>query len=486
MVDYYIDLTNGSDSRTGLKIGNFTVDTAVSTTIFVDASLTGADDYINGSYFYNVTRAAGSLITDFVALTDTCTLTTAIPGMANGDTYYILDSWLTLGKYTSITARTAGDIAYVRAGGTQTLNSANLDFDESGTQAAQISIMGCDAVTNDPWVDASNVYPILSFGDAAYQVLLDTGYWIIKRLAIQDSSKTTNGTINVNGTGNQISYCNVTDNSGTAATGLHINLTGNGWCFVDNCVFNDNKNKNINIAAGNAVIRSCTFDGGAETTDYGIYVAASPKTYVLDSTFGSTTAHDTDDINVSAGIVYCRNCTFNKTTLTCSTFNSEIHSEDDDSTFGNQISYYATGTVTKSSTARDGGATSSAQLMPSASCGAIYPLCISNLSPLCPDFAIYNTSTSSVNVDIYIRADSAWGTYPTAAQLYTEASYLSNAASAARSTVVSTDLLTDGTTWVRFRCIMTPARAGWIYMKVYLKLYAATEGILVDILPVVS
>ena len=482
--NYYIDLTNGNDARTGLKIGNSTIDSTADTTHFVDDLLTGADDYINGSYFYNVTRSLGSLITDFVALTDTVTLTTAIAGMTAGDTYYILDSWLTLGKYTSTTVRTAGDIAYVRAGGTQTSSGANLEFDEDGTQAAIISIIGCDATVNDPWVDASNTYPILSFGDAAYQVNLDQGYWLIKRMTFKDSTKTATGTVYVNGAGCQISYCNITDNAGTAAIGLYcIPIT---FTNINNCTFDNNKNKNIGYAGdGTLIISNCTFNGGGETTDYGIY-AQFGTIFVSDSTFGSTSAHDTQDIYISAGRVYCRNCTFNKTTLLVNTIIDEIHSEDDDGTFGNQVSYYFTGTVTKSATARSGGATSSAQMMPTANCGAIFPLCINNLSPLCPDFSIYNTSTSPLNVDIYIRADSAWGTYPTAAQLYTEASYLNNAASASRATVVSTEVLTDGTTWVRFRCTMTPARAGFIYMKVYLKLYAATEGVLVDIRPVVS
>ena len=204
--NYYIDFTNGNDARTGLKIGNFIIDSTADTTHFVDASLTGANDYINGSYVWNVTRAAGSIIDDFDATSDTVTLHTAITGLHADDVYYILDSWLTLGQYTSVTARTAGDIAYVRAATTQTLNSANIEFDESGTQAAVISIIGCDAVTNDPWVDASNTYPILSFGDAAYQVNLDTNYWVIKRLTISDSTKTSSGIIIEGGYLNTISY----------------------------------------------------------------------------------------------------------------------------------------------------------------------------------------------------------------------------------------------------------------------------------------
>jgi hypothetical protein len=126
-------------------------------------------------------------------------------------------------------------------------------------------------------------------------------------------------------------------------------------------------------------------------------------------------------------------------------------------------------------------------MMPTAGCNAIFPLTINGvLSNIIPDFAIYNTSTSEVTITVYIRATEAWATYPTTAQLYLEASYLSNAASAARTTVVSDEVLSDGSTWVGFQCTFTPARAGWIYLKLYLALYESGKGILVDIKPIIS
>jgi hypothetical protein len=487
--NYYIDLTNGNDARTGLKIGNSTIDSTADTTHFVDDALTGADDYINGSYFYNVTRSLGSLISDFVALTDTVTLTDAIAGMTAGDTYYILDSWLTLQQYTTTTARTAGDIAYVRANTIQTA-VADIVFDEDGTAVAPISIIGCDAVTNDPWQDASNVLPIITFGDAAYYMYLAADdYWTITRLHIKESSKSDSGLLQINGClGIVINNCTFTDHSN--ANGMGARVMNISRVTFNGCTFKDNLKQNLHIVNQQVIcnVYNCTFDGGVTTTDYGIVCEAAPFVFIEGCTFGSTTAHDTQDIYVlNCASIYTRNCTFNKATLSCAVQKGYIHSEDDDGTFGNQVNYYHNGTVIKSSTVRDGGATSSAQLLPTSVCSIEYPLTINGfVSRVVPDIAIYNTSTSEVNVDIYIRADSAWGTYPTAAQLYTEASYLSNAASATRSTVVSDEVLADDTTWVAFRTTMTPARAGWIYIKVYLGLYTATEGILVDIKPVVS
>jgi hypothetical protein len=53
------------------------------------AKLVQTDDFWNGHYFYNVTRDAVRLITDFVAANDEATLEYAITGQVSGDTYEI-------------------------------------------------------------------------------------------------------------------------------------------------------------------------------------------------------------------------------------------------------------------------------------------------------------------------------------------------------------------------------------------------------------
>jgi hypothetical protein len=481
--NYYIDFTNGLDTNTGLKYDSYVVDSTADTTHFIDATLHGICTI--GNYVW-VNGRSGSLVSAFNDTTHEVTLATAIAGLTAADTFTIIVPWKTLSQYTSVTARTAGDVAYVRANLTETINNANVEFDESGTQAAIISIIGCDAVTNDPWHDASNTYPIRSFGDAAYQVNLDMSYWLIKRLIIQDSTKTGTGTVYVTATGNSFSYCNITDNSSATAYGLYVNIAG-GIIFLDNCTFNDNKNRSLGLMSSVLVIiTNCTFDGGGETTGYGIYASTGALGYVSDSAFGIGSAHDVQDIYANAATIYCRNVAYNKATLSANTLRDEIHSEDDDGTFGNQVSYYFTGTVTKSATAAPSGEPA-IQMLPSTNCGAIFPLSISNLCPISPDFAIWNTSTSPLTVTVKIRSGSAWATPPTNTQLWLEASYLSNAASAARTIVKSTQTINaDGTTWVDFTCGMTPARAGAIYLKVYLNLFVSTEGILVDPLWVVT
>lgn len=135
---YYIDPTNGTDTFAGTRIDS-TVDVSATTTTFTDDALTGADDYLNGSYFFNVTRGLGSLITDFDGTLDLVTLADAITGMAAGDTYYILNSWLDLDQFTE-NARSAGDKVIIRRGAVQCDDGTDLTFTSDGTIANPIII----------------------------------------------------------------------------------------------------------------------------------------------------------------------------------------------------------------------------------------------------------------------------------------------------------------------------------------------------------
>jgi hypothetical protein len=87
-----------------------------------------------------------------------------------------------------------------------------------------------------------------------------------------------------------------------------------------------------------------------------------------------------------------------------------------------------------------------------------------------------------------MRSVTTWSaSYPTAAQCYVTFSYLSNAATAARTTVTTNEVFSDATTWVAFDSgAITPLQTGWCYIKVYLGKYTASNGIYCDIKPVVS
>ncbi len=183
---YYIDATNGTDSYTGTKITG-TIDSSADSTHFVDAALTGADDYINNSFFYNETTGAGTLISDFVAATDTVTLTDADASMAAGDTYYILHAWADLDQFTE-NARSAGDICILRRGMTGYDDGTDLEFTSDGTLAAPITVRSDNAnnwrdnvdlsgtgtatitVGSKVWTFSADVSSVVSAGDVLYEV----------------------------------------------------------------------------------------------------------------------------------------------------------------------------------------------------------------------------------------------------------------------------------------------------------------------------
>ena len=188
---YYIDPTNGTDTFAGTRIDS-TIDSTADTTHFVDDALTGADSYILNSYFFNVTRGLGSLISAFTAIDDTVTLATAITGMTAGDTYYILNAWLDLDQFTEV-ARSAGDKVIIRRGAVQCDDGTDLLFTSDGTIANPIII---EADFDNLWRDqvdlSATATATLTFGSKTVTYASDisgvlaAGDWIY---ASGDSNK---------------------------------------------------------------------------------------------------------------------------------------------------------------------------------------------------------------------------------------------------------------------------------------------------------
>jgi len=95
-------------------------------------------------------------------------------------------------------------------------------------------------------------------------------------------------------------------------------------------------------------------------------------------------------------------------------------------------------------------------------------------------FIIEGTASTEVTITIKMQAEDAWGTYPTADELYIEASYYDSAVDAGRSTVKSTQVISAEDTWTSFTVTCTPLRDGPIYVNVYLKKYEAGKSITVN------
>ena len=91
MTVYYIDPTNcADDTATGLKYTGMTADAGTDATKIIDAGLDGMV-IPNGSFVWNATRNLGALTTAWDDGTNT--LTVAIAGQAQNDSYYIITPW---------------------------------------------------------------------------------------------------------------------------------------------------------------------------------------------------------------------------------------------------------------------------------------------------------------------------------------------------------------------------------------------------------
>jgi hypothetical protein len=187
--------------------------------------------------------------------------------------------------------------------------------------------------------------------------------------------------------------------------------------------------------------------------------------------------------------ILARNCVWNTAHSLTKGASNSYYSEDDDGVYGAQYIDVYSGIITKDTgVVRAGGATSSAKLMPSSVASNTYLLSV-NGDLVSPDFRVW-CAAAATTITVYIRSVTTWGgTYPTASELWTETEYVTDDTTGAitRTTALSTQVLADDSTWVGFTCgSFTPHVAGWVNIKVKLAKYTASNGIYVDIKPVIS
>ena len=391
-----------------------------------------------------------------------------------------------LNWYTTDTVRTAGDLLYVRANQTHHSDGIDIDHDEDGTAAALLEIRGCSS-TDDPWIDASDVKPILSFGATAFKVNLSgDDFWKYNRLDFRQSSSSA-GMVNVgNVSGMVFSACNFQENThASSAAGSYLSP---GSVLYSNCTFSLNKLYGARIASGTATFDGCIFDGGGGvSTDYGVYNGGG-MVYLTNCQFGQTTPHDTYDIDGRYGSrTYHRNCVFAGSNF--ASFGSLIFAEDDDQVYQAHTITTGKGTISRDATVYNpAGATTSAKMAPSSNCGVNNPLVLSPDYMISGPFKIWMAAAAAKTITIYIKGY-GYAAWPTAAQLYAEASYYDAAAACTRTALASTQVLTDNTTWTAFTMTIPatyPKRDGWVYVNVYLKTYTVSCGVYVDILVAVA
>jgi len=500
MATYFIDWTNGNDTKNGTKDGNHTTEASTDGThVYVtDGTLTDgdADDFFNGDYLFNVTRSAGALVTDYDADDGSGNSVVThgnIAGQVSGDTFYILKSWKSVEKYLENTPA-AGDTAYVRGNQTHTYNTSDVSLTGDGTVDAPITISGCyTAAGEDAWGDGNTTRPVMDFGSAAYQFLLNNdNVYIIQSLDFSNSHDTS-GAIQLS-TCNHITIddCRFYDN-GTTSSHMAIKLSNCVRINITSCAFDNNFGYGVYVgSSGEVCIEDCVFDGdaamgsSAQSTDYGIMsIACHVK--IKDCTFGVTGEHDGADIRLYyGGTVVGRNCLLDSTTqVSFLSGGGYVMIEDNGQVHNAFKVWYKHGTVTRSAVVErsgSGGTNWSILVEPNANCGVMNPL--HGAGTWLRGVPLYLDGTAQT-ITVYAYADSTGGGWtPNASQFYIEVEHYEGAAD--WESDVSTDTFAAEDQWESFAITLTPGAAGFAYLTVCLKNFVAGAKIYIDPVPVGS
>jgi hypothetical protein len=157
-----------------------------------------------------------------------------------------------------------------------------------------------------------------------------------------------------------------------------------------------------------------------------------------------------------------------------SQFGSGIHFENYQGIAGDHRFFLSFGNIVRNTTiVRTGGGSSSLEVIPLSNCSIDRYVAVL-------DWLETGVPASPQARSIFIKGE-GWTIFPTAAQFYIEAEYISNATTFETSIVTTTAVLSDNVTWTEFALpSFTPAIVESVRYRAYLKTYEATGKIYVD------
>lgn len=405
-------------------------------------------------------------------------------GNDSNDGLSIGNAWKTLLKYTTETARSPGDRAFLRAGITwdQGTEATDIVFDEDGDQDNWISIIGCDSVTNDPWSDSNDTKPIIDFEDAAYQFLMnaDSNWWI-ERLDMRQSNDSNGLFYAVNEDIVYFKDCDWSDNASSNVEGIY--LTSIEVTF-DGCTFTDCYGRSIFSNNATIHIKNCTIDAGSIRGSVSALYNGGVA-FIENTSIAPSNAFSSSEIECQ-GYTYLQNCVFGVSQSITVNRGGILYSEDDDGVFEAHTNNTREGIISRQTASpRSGGADSYAKMLPNADCGSTMPLVFG--TPLKGFAQVWLEASVEKTITVYARVGSAWDSALTASEAFLRASYLDSAGDCGRTVVESTEQITNDAAWTAFSVTFTPLKAGFVYLWFVLAEYEdATEYIDVDIKAVIS
>ena len=225
-----------------------------------------------------------------------------------------------------------------------------------------------------------------------------------------------------------------------------------------------------------------TISGTVSGCDYGVYYGMGHT--ISGTVSGCTTGFAFGDPNSNQGLsVVCRAATFSPSPPTFSSRNTvgvgSLHGEqgvcceDYGGVLGASYAFYPTGDVIKNTTVtRSGGATSSLEVVPLSNCSTIAPIRVFEWTEL-------DVPASAQTKSVYVKGEGRT-TWPTAAQLYLEAEYLSDDSPITKTVVTSAQVLADNTTWTALSVTFTPHAVAPVRYRLIFGAYQAASKVYVD------
>jgi hypothetical protein len=276
----------------------------------------------------------------------------------------------------------------------------------------------------------------------------------------------------------------MTNGNASTIEGFYLN----GYCIatLDSCIIYDANGTAINNTSGILYMYNCTLNAGASKPS-AYCIVSTGYVYAYGCSFGVTTNYTTAICLASAGEINLVNCTYGGTLyITNESRVGILRVEDNGGTYGSHLSMTTQGEISRQTASpRDGGSASYAKMTSFEECGPNNMLRLGTKSyGFSPKWL---TKDIEYTITVYARVGSAWDSALSASEAFLKVSYLSNASTAARTEVQSTETIANDTTWTAFTVTFTPLQTGFAYIWFYLAEYEdASEYIDVDIEPVVS
>ncbi len=459
MTNYYIDHDAYTSSLSGtLTFTNGSTTVTGSGTAFTSELSTGdyikSDDATEGVEWYEVTGITSDteLTIDHAFYQNTHSSTAkknSNDGLSAANAFSHIQQYMDVAQ--------AGDVGYVRRGSGSVLTytySMNLGPSNDGSISSLIKIIGDDGTG---WTGDVSDKPIVKCVNNCRVYSLNDYFWSFEDLEVRCES---NYGFEIYGShGTLLEDCNIIG-IGDSSSDYVAYVHAIDYCMCRNCYFSHATSGYGTIRlryGGFSKFEGCTFENL-----YRVFYSSDGTVCELkDCTF---TNNSTDVYMSFSSIFRSKGCNVSNVGSTSIRCMSSLDLEDY-SGVGVHKSYLYQGAVERDTTVKTGNADDSVKVTPNSNCadsefGKIEAF----------EWKVAGVTAASHTATVQVRG-SGWTSFPTADELYIEVEYYDEATGTSIATTKSTNTLSANDTWTSFSVTFTPAQAGDVYVRGYLKKY---------------